>query len=407
MRLLYLSTVLAMALTACTTDALDKGLEDDVPADGKLDSFGTPTDHGELELGASNYAEITYSEGFHSWTFTLTDGAEIDLRTSVQTINLDTVMYLYRRTAAGWGAYIAKNDDVADNDPTSRLEETLTAGEYRVVVKGFKRTMRGEFTVAGSCSGVGCPTESACSPSVDLPDDTGYGPGCSEALANIFATAQARSTNERYRTLDQRCDATPLERLALDYYASYWEDLEAIAGDEPLAVTVSHLDGNALGGGSVVTVDRGGDETAATFVFDADTKLVAVYQHNQSPDVRFYCRTSGAPVSVPNVEDCMGALIGDDMIHEADDEVAFSLQASPNDLSAELADRVEHAVREYARARGTGASTLLSVEGALWDTSNRVTIQGSGKPATTYLTSEALVVLAMPADGRPTLVCTP
>jgi hypothetical protein len=130
------SALLAIALaTPACLGADDKGGEDDVPgADAKADSLTSPTDHGELAFGIANNASFTDAEGFHAWTFTLTDAASVEIATELNSANLDSVMYLYRRTSptASWGAYTHRNDDADDSTQASKLTLDLTAAEYRV-----------------------------------------------------------------------------------------------------------------------------------------------------------------------------------------------------------------------------------------------------------------------------------
>jgi hypothetical protein len=109
-----------------------KGPEEDAPADGKLDSFRTPTDHGVIAFGQSQTAKLTADELHHTWSFTLSGPAALHAFTSrvPHKASIDTVLYLYRRTATGWGAYLARNDDDGRADWSS-LDRDLAAGEYR------------------------------------------------------------------------------------------------------------------------------------------------------------------------------------------------------------------------------------------------------------------------------------
>ena len=131
-----LSAFLFAALAAgCAAD--DKGEEDNPFTDlDKADSFANPTPHGTIPYNVRQIAAFSSNARFHSWNFTLTDDAAVDLATDIATPNLDTVMYLYRRApgATSWGAFKFKNDDDGDL-LSSRLTKNLGAGEYRVIVK--------------------------------------------------------------------------------------------------------------------------------------------------------------------------------------------------------------------------------------------------------------------------------
>jgi hypothetical protein len=140
-----------------------KGPEDDAPVDGKLDSFRSPTDHGVIAFGQSQTGKLTADELHHTWSFTLSAPAALHAFTSrvPHKASIDTVLYLYRRTATGWGAYIARNDDDGRADWSS-LDRDLTAGEYRLLVKGHAASTRGSFNLTLDCDGIGCAPTPSC-----------------------------------------------------------------------------------------------------------------------------------------------------------------------------------------------------------------------------------------------------
>ncbi|MFN0253327.1 MAG: proprotein convertase P-domain-containing protein [Kofleriaceae bacterium] len=147
----------AAMLPACVEE---KGDEDDVPTDGdgKDDSHRRPTDHGELAFATSVIETISDTARFHAWQFELSGDAEINAFTTYAVRGqrrLDTVMYLYKESASGWGPYIARNDNDGDR-VYSRLVRQLGAGRYRVLVKGYASTTRGRFAVQVNCEGAGC-----------------------------------------------------------------------------------------------------------------------------------------------------------------------------------------------------------------------------------------------------------
>jgi hypothetical protein len=162
-------SVVFLALAACVAGDLgdpDKGGEEDaLPADGKLDSFRSPIDHGALTWGVPGTSKLASTAKFHAWDFTLYGGADVELVTGPQTSNghtVDTVLYLYREGASGWGSYIARNDD-HDDTLWSRLIRNLGAGHYRVLVKGYSASTTGKFAVTGTCTGGGCaPAAAEC-----------------------------------------------------------------------------------------------------------------------------------------------------------------------------------------------------------------------------------------------------
>jgi hypothetical protein len=155
----------ALSLAACVEGEFDKGEEEEVPADGKLDSFARPTHHGELAFGDRPEATLTATERHHTWTFALTGEAAIHAFTGTSLTSrstVDTVLYLYRQRADGsWGPYLARNDD-ANGTLYSALRRNLTAGTYRVLVKGYSASTRGRFSVQVDCEGAGCAAPSTC-----------------------------------------------------------------------------------------------------------------------------------------------------------------------------------------------------------------------------------------------------
>lgn len=416
MRRLLASALLAPALlisSACVGES-DKGEEDDPLTDSKADSFRTPTEHGTLTFGEPAWAEFTAAQGFHSWTFELSGDASVDLTTgaltehSVVTPNLDTVMYLYRRTSptATWGSYIAKNDDEEDGSLRSRIIEDLGAGEYRVIVKTFKRSMRGEFHLGGTCTGAGCPPvepEPTCEAPATLPAETGFGGSCAEDFASVFATGLIDVNNADSFTLTNRCDAEGLMRTAVDYYADYGADLTGELDPETeLEVSIQAIGGAGTDGGYILGVTDGGDESAISFIFDSSENLVALYQHNQSPDVQFYCREASAPeVTLPNVEDCVSGFVS--LPHEGERD-AIGQTSNPASLAGELANPI----RRYAASNNLSSGAVVSYEGASWnewDAASRLTVTAAGKPATSYLSTSSLVLLEQREGAAPALVC--
>jgi hypothetical protein len=158
MKSAWLALSLLVPATACAVDG-DKGPEEDAPSlDGKDDSLRRPTDHGHIGFDAPVTAEIAGSERHHAWTFELSDEADIIASTGPAAggDEVDTVLYLYRKRENGtWGSYIARNDD-RGGTLWSSFQRTLQAGEYRLIVKGYDRTVEGPFALELQCDGQGC-----------------------------------------------------------------------------------------------------------------------------------------------------------------------------------------------------------------------------------------------------------
>jgi hypothetical protein len=144
---------LPLALLGCT-DLDAKGPEQGMPVDGKLDSAASPTDHGVLTFGELDAATLSADEAHHVWSFTLSDDAEVEGFTDGDD-PIDTVLYLYKHSARGWGAYVERNDEDGRGSWSS-IKRELSAGEYRFLVKGYDTDAVGAFSFAANCEGAGC-----------------------------------------------------------------------------------------------------------------------------------------------------------------------------------------------------------------------------------------------------------
>jgi hypothetical protein len=187
MRLAYL--LIALAACADTT----KGPEDDVPTDGKLDSFQKPTDHGAIAFGAPQTGHLASDAKYHAWTFVLGTGAEIHAYTqrTPHKASVDTVLYLYQKQPnGGWGSYIARNDDDGTSEWSS-IDKTLGLGQYRLLVKGYSASTTGYFDLNVACTGAGCSAPCLFGGSLgDLEGNAGFTLGTTQRLyspANLSA----------------------------------------------------------------------------------------------------------------------------------------------------------------------------------------------------------------------------
>jgi len=383
----------AALLLHCVGDSSVKGDEDDAFDDyeEKEDSFYNPTQHGELVFGLPSDAEIDDDHLYHAWDFSLAAQAQVDLRVNLVTPNLDTVMYLYRRDpeSGNWGRYIARNDD-AEGTVASQLVETLEAGEYRVLIKGFKRTLRGRFQLIAECSGEGCQ-RAEC----DLESYAGMPDPVADSCGDMLSTALSgtiEGQSSTYVTLAERCSLPERARIGVELYYSYWDDIvgwEDAFGyydDEPVSLDVSWRE--LSNGSSFVSVDGGGDEAAMDFLINSDGFLVSYFQHNQSPDFGLFCESGERYAD----EEC-GYLYLDSMLHREDDEQSGS-EAEITDANArDVLGRVPFlAYEEYLRSLELPADTAVVVqfttwdnpEGWGWETAGRVTVQAQGQPAHNY-----------------------
>jgi len=190
--------VLAPLVVGCMED--DKGPEEELLDDSKADSQRKPTDHGAIAFATRATSALTDSERYHAWTFELAGDARVDMTTSYAVLGqrrTDTVLYLYRESATGWGSYIARNDDYGDTT-YSQLVRDLGPGRYRVLVKGYAASTRGTFAVTVGCEGAGCVAPATC-----LFGDTYYEIPDVAALAEIYQTTITTANVGTLSAIDQ------------------------------------------------------------------------------------------------------------------------------------------------------------------------------------------------------------
>lgn len=373
-----LAVALALGVAACAVE--------DVGSDSSYstDSFSSPTEHGDLQFGTPNPAEFTEDNRFHSWTFTLSAEAQLELKTEISPTNLDTVMYLYRLGEDGsWGSNIDSNDDY-DGLLASRISGTFGAGQYRIKVKATKVAMRGAFSVLGQCSGAGCPVSDGgvCNGEgpANLPASTGYTTACDAVFNAILTTPISVAPPECAGALEQR---------AVQYYKDYWDEIygyEELTGGDPDAEPYVDLQFHP-GAGTVVDVGLGGDEDSMDFVFDADGKLLYYYQHNQSPDWAWFCAAEGEPTIEEPDEDCFRDAVSHSSYGVED--VSQASGATPAGETPNLPPAVAAAVVEYVAVEGVGNGEDVRYDYRLWaghyTNGAEVTLTADNRPEVTYV----------------------
>jgi hypothetical protein len=140
---------------------------DQQPAGARMDSklviASAAIDNGPPWFGATVQAELSERTPLQAWTFDLPRAAAVGFATrgTATGPDVDTVLYLYRLGARGWGSYLARNDDLSADSVFSALTRTLKAGHYRVVVRGRTPHVHGPFALAAECQGEGCPSPAA------------------------------------------------------------------------------------------------------------------------------------------------------------------------------------------------------------------------------------------------------
>jgi hypothetical protein len=280
----------------CSDSESKKGTESEMPIDGSADTWRNPTNNGTLVFGTVYEAEFTADTLYHAWNFTLSDIAEVSVWLNTPTAHFDTVMYLYQWNADenSWGSYIARNDDHEGN-LWSRLDENLGAGEYRVMVKGYKEILRGSFEIEASCQGAGCPGESEPCPEFENNEppsgEYSVAPQCVPQLQTVL-TGELIETQNRYVGLEEYCYLPAVVQLSWEHYYSYWDDLgliyEWFIYDElPIEFDVTY---SQYESGWLVTMYADVDESKMLFVYDKDENLLLWYLWEQSPEWNFSCQ---------------------------------------------------------------------------------------------------------------------
>lgn len=160
----------ALAMAGCEHGGDGNGQEQGPEQSGKGEESPLPaeeealTDHGDLEWEKPVTGQLTHTQLYHAWTFTIRqDGAVVHVKTESTSpgAELDTVLYLFKEVSAGaWGRAVHRNDDCASREaPWSCLEaNALTTGRYRILVKGYRTENLGAFQVSATCAGAGCQT---------------------------------------------------------------------------------------------------------------------------------------------------------------------------------------------------------------------------------------------------------
>lgn len=259
------------AISSCTDLVDDKGAEDGVPADlDKADSQRSPTDLGVIASGATVTGTLASSARYLAWELDVTGDADLSLDTSraAHAASVDTVMYLYRQGPSGWGSYLARNDDAAGS-VFSSIDRHVTAGRYRVLVKGYKTTTYGAFRLSYACSGAGCaPVAPSCA----------FGASLGELDPAAFTLGAPRR-------LTAASTVTSLEaaQLVRAMHASTHTDVttvqEAFAAADQGEIDVQDLaDLDAVRRFTVVTYGAGDNTYGA--IFAADTADVATEIHD-------------------------------------------------------------------------------------------------------------------------------
>lgn len=368
----------ACALVACTNmGPVGKGAEDAIPQGGKFDGFFSPTLHGRLAFGLDSQATLSRDARFHAWDIVLAGEATVELSIHSNEASLDTVMYLYKKQADGdYGSYLEKNDD-ADGTVFSALRETLAAGEYRVLVKGYKQYTYGSFALTASCTGSGC--EGSRPDPARVPDTTQYTQRCAKKLFTILISEVTAANKGDVRYGDR--GALPQEeQIAIAHLDSREEFEYMLEEDSPDDHELS-IDRVDLNKGTLIAID--GPDSTYEYLFDAQSQLVMFVWDEQSPEVEFFCGLAGEPVHERMNAECAAGMISFMPCRESSKEEVqeLSLSDPPED---ELEAMAQAAYNRYLAEHDSDPENMgeVYVDGIHWHS-----VDGHGEGAHLLLTT--------------------
>jgi hypothetical protein len=356
---------------------VEEGALSDYEADSKSDSWRSPTEHGAFLPNTQATGRFADGSLYHAWTFDLNDAAKVNLAVTSSDKNLDTVAYLYRQnTDTGrWGRYIAKNDD-SNGTVFSTIEESLEAGNYRLMVKGFKRALRGSFVVDYGCEGAGCPTTENIEPIVE---NGPYSEVCGDRIRDVLMS-EVVGDGYNYVSAKEIDQLPPLQRAAAEWFISSaldWADEDEI---EEYDLEIGSTD---MTGGSRVDITTGAD-WSYSYLFDSDGRLLIQYFHDQSPYAEFFCPEGEARVDEPD-EYCAGGMM------EALPHMASLIETvDPGNVDDLYEPLVLMGESLYRQDTGLDATAELTWTLSAWNSEvhepgGRMTIEADGQGAITYI----------------------
>lgn len=357
-------------LSACGDAELShKGEEENTPHEGSFDSWYAPTEHGELEFGVQAAASLSADRSYHVWDFTIEGPATVALSTGSSNRALDTVMYLYKRNEASWGHYVERNDD-AGGGVFSHIDAEVSAGTYRVVVKGFKRALHGDFVLEAGCTGPGCPSRNEVSST-----PTHFGDSCVPRMLDVLMSDQLSvlfydvgRDGVEYLAPSLR---TPI--LAAIEEATPWD-----VDDWYAELTITRM-----AEGTLITLDDGEDMSLA-FLFDVSGHLLVEHITDQSPWTYWYCGQDGELGDEEPDGLCVDEMLRA-LPHRGLDEPLVRGQTGTE--SDDLAPPVFLATSVYRQNLSLNPDTPLNYSLSEWELGSRVSIWSESLPPRDYLIS--------------------
>jgi hypothetical protein len=373
--------VIILFFAACHGASSSKGPEDDIDDEGKFDSFYAPTEHGQLSFSEAHEASVSDDELYHAWDFEITSPVAIEIE--VQLLNLeDSVIYLYRWNdeRSSWGSYITRDDDGGEGDG-SLIRMDLDVGSYRLMVKGYRRGMRGSFVVLASCDGAGCVD--GCDAIEPRPRRTGFGAQCLEPLKTLSEVIATRQSDRDGMTFAERCELSSLERTAVEYvFEDYGPDL-----DETLEVRTDVIGRTGL---TVVTVITEDNWVEHTLLFDDGELVVLQSDDGMGGVAEWFC--AGPDDSLPEPWCAEDFFVSSIVTGTTEIE---SGSASSENIDA-LPPTARFALDYYRQAHDVGSGVAVELSWEQWEGRSmylaRVSLSADGYPQVTYFTDEYLLM---------------
>lgn len=279
----YKAILFSLAVLQASCAEPPKEQEEDIPADGKSDSFRNPTEHGPLSWAETYKPKFSEDTGwYHAYDFSISDDAVVTLESKRSSKTMDTVMYLYkyRESSQSWGSYIAKNDDKSGRTEFSYLERELEQGSYRVLLKPYaKSTSKGQgiFKFIATCDGAGCAVlPEAGTPSQDCMQQVVWTLGSqhNDYVERERTVRRGAAISDEYDLMAQLY----IEQNVINYDG--WLEDDGSASFRYFETQVSQ--------GRSITVQTN-YEVGAVFVFDTLGQLLSVsYDWEGESDVTLY-----------------------------------------------------------------------------------------------------------------------
>ncbi len=309
-------------------------------ADGPEDSVTRPTVVGEIGTFQTVYGQVAPpNQAFPAYQLKLEKPAKLTFTTgagSSGALALDTVLYLYKQSGSSF-RQVARDDNGAGIAKYSKIESSLEAGTYRVVVAAANRRAAGRFSVQTRCTGLGCGLQTQ---TCVFNEDTNF-----DNLQRFTSAAQIRAY--------QRTDAdivAKLQQAALATGNVLINEVDTIEGLIEASADGWQIDSTTVGNETFYKIAfYPGDNEYGIIIDGNDTQVAKV----GDGDI-FSCIVFKNPPEVAPTRDCASAAM------RAFDELS---DINPRLGSAETINLLDaHSDREIIKLTTNSATFLVSAE---------------------------------------------